>query len=118
MIDDDVEPEVFDGWIEVLLNARVESMDLVDEKDVLVLEIRQDASQITCALDLGAAGGLQARSDGGGDEIGQSRFAQTGRTAEQHVIERLGADLGGLDHHEQLLFHLRLAMEVGKISRP
>jgi hypothetical protein len=80
-------------------------------------KIREDAGEIARAFDLRAAGGVQLRADGVGDEIGERGLAQAGRAAEQHVVQRLAAHLGGLDHDEELLLDLRLAVELGEIAR-
>src|SRR5439155_15261509 len=42
LADDDVEPEVFERRVQDLLDRAVEPVDLVDEKDVAVLEPRED----------------------------------------------------------------------------
>ena len=60
MVDDDVEPEVLDGWIQVLLDAGVQAVNLINEENVTRLEIGEDARQVPRPFDLGSAGGVQA----------------------------------------------------------
>ena len=87
-------------------------MDLVDEHQVALGEVGQDTSEVTCALDLRAARGVQLGAHRVRDQVGQRRFAQAGGTTQQHMIERFAAQLGGLHHDHELVLHLRLPMEL------
>lgn len=70
LVDDDVEAEVLHGWVEVFFYVGVEAVDFVDEEDVFFLEVGEEAGEVARAFDLRAAGGVHARADGGGDDIG------------------------------------------------
>jgi len=59
LVDDDVEAEVLDGGIQILLHAGVEAVDLVDEEDVPLLQVRQDAGEVASPFNLRSAGGVE-----------------------------------------------------------
>ena len=54
LADDDVEEEVLHRRIEHLLDLVVEAVDLVDEEDVALLEVREDGGEVARAGDGGA----------------------------------------------------------------
>ena len=60
---------------------------------------------------------MQLGAGGVGDEIGESGLSESGGAAEEDVIQRLAAHLGGFDHDEELFFDLGLAVELGEIRR-
>ena len=117
LINDDVQPVVFDGGVQVLLDAGMQAVDFVDEEDVALLQVGQDAGQVSGAVDLRAAGGVQFGAHGVGDEVGQRSLAQAGRAAEQHVVQGFSAHLRSLHHHEQLFFDLGLAVKLREVRR-
>ncbi len=96
LVDDDVELEILHRRIEVLLDRLLQAMDFVDEEDVARFEVRQQAGQVARLLDGRPAGALEAGAHGFGDDVGQRGLAQTGRSVEQDVVERLAALSGGL----------------------
>ena len=95
----------------------MQAVDFINEENVALLQVREDACEVTGALDLRAAGRVQLRADRAGDEIGQRGLAEAGRAAEQHVIQRLTAHFGRLDHDEQLFLHLCLAVKLREVRR-
>ena len=58
----------------------VEAMDLVDEQDIALLEVREDGRQIARALDGGAARRLDVRAQLVGDDRGQRGLAEARRS--------------------------------------
>ena len=58
--DDDVDLEVLHRRIEDLLDGPVEPVDLVDEEDVALLQVREDGGHVGLALQ---------RRPGGGDDV-------------------------------------------------
>lgn len=68
-VDDDIEPEVFHGGVEVFFDSGVEAMNFVDEEDVAFFEVGEDTGEVTCFFDLGAAGGVEGGADGAGDDV-------------------------------------------------
>ena len=49
--------------------------------------------------------------------MGESRFAQSGRTAEQDMVERVAALRRGFDHEHESLLDLFLAGEFSEVRR-
>ena len=66
-------------------------MDLVDEQHVAVVEVREDRGEVAGAFERGAARRLQARAHLDGDDPGERRLAEPGRSGEQHVVDGLTA---------------------------
>ena len=58
----DVEGEVLERRVQHLFDHAVQAMDLVDEQDIALLEVREDGRQIARALDGGAARRLDVRA--------------------------------------------------------
>ena len=117
-VDDDIEPEVFHGGVEVFLDGGVEAVDLVDEEDVAPLEVGEDSGEVACFLDLGTGGGVESGADGSGDDVGESGFSQAGRAGEEDVFENVTAALGGSDHKHEPFGDLILSVEVLEAGRP
>ena len=55
---------------------------------------------------------LESGSQLVGDDVGQRRLAEAGRSVEQDVVERFASGLGGLDSDVEILFDLVLADEL------
>ena len=72
-------------------------MDLVDEEDVAIIEVREDPHEVAAALDRGPRGGDEVRRHLVREDAGERRLAETGRTVEQHVVDALSALACGLD---------------------
>src|SRR3990172_5384039 len=87
LADDDVELIILHGGIQDLLHDPVQTMDLVDEQNVPILEIREDGGQITGALENRTGGGLDFHTELVSDDVRKRGFSETGRSAEQYVIE-------------------------------
>ena len=114
----DVERVVLHGRVEDLLDRVAEPMDLVDEQDVALAEAGEDGRQVAGALD-GRSGG---RADLGahlrGHDVGERGLAESGRTVEQDVVDRLGPMLGGVDEDREVLLHAILAGELVEPAGP
>jgi len=46
-VDDDIKAEILHRGVEILLDDRIEAVDLVDEEDIPFVESREDAGEIT-----------------------------------------------------------------------
>ena len=57
-------------------------MDFVNEEDVLAAEVGEDGGQVASALDGRTGSRPDIDADLGGDNIGQSGFAEAGRAIE------------------------------------
>ena len=114
---DDVDAEVFDGGVEVLFDHRRQAMDLVDEQHVALIELGDQRGELALVLDGRARGEHQIDAELLGQDVRQRGLAEAGRTAEEHVIERLLALRGGLHEHLEVLLDLVLPDEVVEARR-
>ena len=92
-------------------------MNLVDEEHVVLFKIREDRSKVARSLEHGARGLPEIHAHFGGDDVGERRFAETGRSEKKEMIERLPAAAGGFDEDLKLLAHGALADVVGELRR-
>lgn len=79
LADHDVELKILHGGIKDLLNRAVESVNLIDEKDVMLPQIRQQRDKIPLPLESGAGGHPDLHPHFIGDDLGQRRFAEARR---------------------------------------
>ena len=78
-------------------------MDLIDEKYIVVLQCRQDGSQLPRTPDGRTARHFKLRSQLIGDDLRHGGLAESRRSIEQHMIQRLFARLRCLDVHLEIL---------------
>ena len=93
-------------------------MDLVDEKDVVLLEVREDRRQVAGALHGRAGSDAHGDAHLRGDDVGQRRLAEAGRTVKQDVVEGLVALAGGVDGDAEVVLELGLADEFVEAPGP
>ena len=93
-------------------------MDLVDEQHFVLAEARQNRREIAGALEHRT--GRRAHGDAEllADHVRQRRLAESGRSVEQHVIERLAALPRGGNRDLQIRAHALLADVVVQRARP
>ncbi len=103
--------------IEDLLHDMRQAVDLVDEKDILFVQIRQNRRQITRSFDHRTGGHLDIHPHLPGHDVGQGRLSETGRTIEEHMIEGLLPLFGRLDEDGEILLDLLLTDIFGKAFR-
>ena len=115
-VDDDVEAVVFHRGVEVFLDGGVEAVDFVDEEEVAFLEIGEDAGEVACFFDLRTGGGVEGGAGGGGDDVGEGGFSESGRAGEENVFENVVALFGGFDHENEAVFDFFLTMEVVEVG--
>ena len=108
-VDDEVDREVFHRRIQELLDGAGQPVDLVDEEDVLLAEVGQDAHQVGAALDRRAGRRHQGGAHLVGEDSGECRLAESGRTVEEHVIHALLPHLGRVHRDFQTRDRLLLA---------
>ncbi len=116
--DHDIELIIFHRRIQNLFDDRRQAMNLVNEEHIARLEIGQQCSQVTGALQHRSGGALDLGTHLLGDDIGQRGLAETGRPEDQHMIQRLATPLGRLDEQFHLLAHGRLADIFRQLERP
>ena len=113
----DVEGEVLERRVEHLLHHAVQTVDLVDEQDVALLEIREDGSEVARALDGGPARGLDVGAQLVGHHRGERGLAKPRRPREQDVVHHIAARLGRFDEDGERLLDLRLTQVVAETLR-
>src|ERR1700738_4104574 len=84
-------------------------MDLVDEQHVVRLEIGEQGGKGAGALQHRARRLAQVDTELVRDDMGERRLAESRRTEQQHVIERLFAFFSGLDEDRELAADFFLA---------
>ena len=97
LADHDVELVVLERRVEDLLDRRRHPVDLVDEEDLALLEVREHRRQVAGLLEHRARRGPHRHAQFVADDVRQRRLAEPGRAVEQDVVERLAALPGGRD---------------------
>lgn len=115
--DHDVDLIVLERRVEDFLHNGREAMNLVDEEHVVLFKIREDCREVARSLEHRARGLPEIHAHFSGDDVGERRFAETGRSEKKKVIERLPAAAGGFDEDLKLLAHGALADVVGELRR-
>ena len=93
-------------------------MDLVDEEDRSVVEVREQSGQIGGALEDGPGGLDDRHLHLGREDRGERGLAEPGRPVQEDVVERLPALHGGLDRDPELLAERLLPHELLQALRP
>ena len=115
--DDDVEPEVLERRVQDLLHGPVQTVDLVDEEDVVRLERGEDRRHVSLPLERGARDAADADPELLADDEGEARLAEPGRAGEQDMVESLAASLRRFQGDRELLLDPLLADEVLEPAR-
>jgi len=85
LADHQIELEILQRGIEHLFDRRVETVDLVDEKDIVALQIRQDCGQIAGLGQHRPRGHAEPHAQLARHDLRQRRLAQTGRPVKPAV---------------------------------
>ena len=93
-------------------------MDLVDEHDLALVEVREHRGEVAGAFERGARGDSDRFAQFGGDDHGEAGLAEAGRAGEQDVVGRGTASGGALQHEFELFAHAGLADELREQTRP
>ncbi|CDN43722.1 hypothetical protein BN871_DJ_00040 [Paenibacillus sp. P22] len=115
--DHDVQAEILHRRVQHFLHGAVQAVDFVDEQHIALLQVREQGGQISRTLDRRAGGRAQVDAELVGDDVRESRFAESRRAVEQHMVESLLAELGRLDEYLEVVLHLGLADVLGEIPR-
>ena len=118
LVDDDVEPVIFHRRIEIFFDRRLQPMDLVDEEDVAFFQAGEKPGEFAGFFNHRAAGVLDIHAHRVGDDVGQRCLAETGRAAEQNVLEHVAALFRRFHHQLQPFAHFHLAGELAEHRRP
>ena len=106
--DDDIQRIVFHRRIKHLFHTAVEAVDLVDEQHIVFVEIGQQCGQISGFFNGRAGGNADVNPHLVGNDACQRSLAQTGRTVQQHMIQRLGPQFCRLNVDLQIILGLFL----------
>src|SRR5205823_5329764 len=113
----DVDPEVLERRIEDLLRRPAQTVDLVDEEDVVGLEGREDGGDVLL-LEGRAGDRADPHVELLADDVSEARLAEARRPHEEHVVERLAARARRLERDPELLLRPLLVDEVVELTRP
>ena len=117
-VDQDVDPVVFHGRVEVLLDHGRQAVDLVDEEDVALVQVGQEPGD--------GRGFVEHRSgrrfDRGahllGDDVGERGLSEPGGAGEQHMIEGFTPAPGRRKEDREVFLDLPLPDELGEPFGP
>ena len=118
LADDDVELEVLHRRIEDLLDRPGQAVDLVDEQHVALVELGEDGGEVAGPLERRAGRDVQRHAHLRGDDAGERRLAEPGRSGEQQVVDGLPTPAGRLEDDAEVLLQLALADELVERARP
>ncbi len=86
-------------------------MNFIDEQYIALFEIGQEGCEVAGLGDHGARRGAKSDAEFARHDLRQRGLAETRRTDEQHVVQRLAALARGLDENRQIGARLLLADE-------
>ena len=108
---------VFHRRIKLFFNRRIETMNLVDEKHVALLQVGQLADQVAGNLDRrGRRSNASTAPISLRDDVCERGFAKSGRAGEQNVIERFLAIQRCFHIDAKVFLHLPLADVVRELG--
>ena len=93
-------------------------MNLINKEHIMFLQIGQQCRQIALTLNRRARGLTKVDAHLVGDDSGQRGLAQSRRTIEQYMIQRVATFHGGLDEDGQILLGLILPDIFSQMSWP
>src|SRR3954452_13961540 len=98
LIDDDVESIVFHRWIQILLDCRLQPVNLVDEENIPLFKTGKKSGELACLLNHRSAGVLDIYAHRVGDDVGKRGLAESGRSAQKDVFQNVPSLFRRLDH--------------------
>ena len=113
----DIEREILERGIEHFLDHAVQAMNLVDEENVALFEVREDCRQVARSLDSRPARRADVCTELVGDHRGKRGLAEPRRPGKQDVVGAFLALLRRLDKDSERLLHLGLPQVVAKLLR-
>ncbi len=114
----DVELKILHRGIQHFLDHGREPMDLVDEQHVARLQVGQQGGEIAGPFEHRPRGLAQVHAQLARQDVGERGLAQSRRTEDQRVIQRLAALDRRLHENLHLRLDLLLADIVGQPLRP
>ena len=114
LVDNDIDPEVLNGGVEILFDDFGQAVNFIDEEDISLLKSSKETGEIACFFNRGTRGGANGGIHFRAQDVGESGFPESRRSTEEKVIEGLGASAGGVEKDSKAILQLRLAGEVGE----
>jgi hypothetical protein len=114
LVDNDIDPEVLNGGVEILFDDFGQAVNFIDEEDISLLKSSEETGEIACFFNRGTRGGANGGIHFRAQDVGESGFPESRRSTEEKVIEGLGASAGGVEKDSKAILQLRLAGEVGE----
>ncbi len=116
--DDDVQLVVLKRRIKLLLQHRLQPMNLIQKQNLLLLQIRQNRRQIPLNLQRRPTRLLIPHLQLIRNNRRQRSLPQPGRPKQQHMVQSLPTRLRRLQRNRQLLLRLRLPDKLIQPRRP
>ena len=113
-----VELALLHRWVEDLLDGPREPVDLVDEQDVALGEVRQGGREVAGASEHGPRRDPEPHAHLLGDDARERRLAQPRRAREQQVVRGLASSSRGLEDDREVPHQLGLSHELAQRPRP
>lgn len=93
----DIDTIVLHSGIEILLDDGRETVNLVDEKDIVFGEAGKETGEVAGFVEDRSRGHLKVDAQLVGDDVREGCLAEARRAVEEHMVERFGAVGGGTD---------------------
>ena len=90
-------------------------MDFVDKEHISRFQGSEQAGQVSGFVQHRTGSHLHVHSHLVGNDMGQRGFSQAGRAVEQHMVQSLPSEFGGLYINAQIGYNLLL---TGKVIKP
>lgn len=114
LVDNDIDPEVLNGGVEILFDDFGQAVNFIDEEDISLLKSSEETGEIACFFNRGTRSGANGGIHFRAQDVGESGFPESRRSTEEKMIEGLGASAGGVEKDSEAILQLRLAGEVGE----
>src|ERR1019366_8504378 len=92
-------------------------VDLVDEKNVSLPQVRQGTDEVAGLFKCRAGGRADIHAHLARDELGQGGFAESGWPEEERMVERIATRDCRIDINLKAFLYLRLSDELGETLR-
>src|SRR5207245_8221361 len=114
LADHDIELEILHRRVKHFFDLARETMYLVDEQHVALIEAADDCGQVAGPLDRRSRGRTHADAALACDDMGERGLAESRRPGEEHVVEYLATLACGLDRHAEDFPRALLPDELAK----
>ena len=92
-VEHDIEPKIFHGGVEVFFDDAVQTVDFVDEQNVVFLQACEKPRKIACLFENGPARNVDVHAHFFRDDARKRRLAESRRARKKAMVERIAAAL-------------------------